>query len=101
MAENIIQFLSNTMRQWNVEFFEGKNFICSANISNEIFQGDSLSPLLFIIALFPLTYMLKTHKGFRISNIEINHLLYVKNLINILKSIKEFSDSIHMQFGIE
>ena len=54
--------------------------------------------------------MLKTHKGFRISNIEINHLLYVddikgytsseKNLINTLKSIQEFSDSIHIQFGI-
>ena len=111
IAENIIQFLSNAMRQWNVELFEGKNFIGSANISNGIFQGDSLSPLLFIIALFPLTSMLKTHKGFRISNIEINHLLYVddikvytsseKNLINILKSIQEFSDSIHMQFGIE
>ena len=55
--------------------------------------------------------MLKTHKGFRISHIEINHLLYVddikvytsseKNLMNKLKSIQEFSDSIHMQFGIE
>jgi len=44
-----------------------------------IFQGDSLSPLLFIISLAPLSMILEqSSKGYKISNstTRINHLVY-------------------------
>ena len=48
-----------------------------------IFKGDILSPLLFIIRLFPLSTVLNlTKKGYRITSggRKINHLLYLDDI---------------------
>ena len=51
-------------------------------IKNRIFQGDAPSPLLFIIALTPLTHILKTaNPGYEFRTGEtINHLLFMDDL---------------------
>ena len=51
-------------------------------IKNRIFQGDAPSPLLFIIALIPLTHILKTaNPGYEFRTGEtINHLLFMDDL---------------------
>ena len=49
----------------------------------EIFQGDSLSPLLFVIALIPLTLVLRKVKaGYDLAGCGgvVNHLLFVDDL---------------------
>uniref|UniRef100_H3A543 Reverse transcriptase domain-containing protein n=1 Tax=Latimeria chalumnae TaxID=7897 RepID=H3A543_LATCH len=75
-----------------------------------IFQGDSLSPMLFIIFLLPLTTLLKkSGLGFTIHNFTISHLLYMDDLKLYAKSDKDilaltkitFSNDICMQFGLD
>ena len=57
-----------------------------------IFQGDSLSPLLFCICLIPLTQQLNrlnTRYEEHITNTKISHLLYMDDLKLSAKSEKE------------
>jgi hypothetical protein len=83
-------------------------------INRGIFQGDSLSPLLFCIALIPLTHVLNRSKCvYQVYGTErkINHLIYVDDLKligrseeelgNEIKIVKTFSDDIKMKFGLE
>jgi hypothetical protein len=78
-----------------------------------IFQGDSLSPLLFCICLIPLTEQLnRLNTGYEehTTNTKISHLLYMDDLKLIAKSeeelqkqlqmVKNFSNDIHMEFGL-
>ena len=81
-------------------------------IKRGIFQGDSFSPLLFCLALVPLTSVLATY-GYKISNTSapISNLfsmddlkLYSKNdqeRVGELNTVKQFSDNIGMEFGLE
>jgi len=84
------------------------------NIRRGIFQGDSLSPLLFIITIIPLTCMLRqSDTGYRLGDghSKINHLLFMDDLKLYGRNNQEieslvhtcgiFSEDIGMQFGIE
>jgi hypothetical protein len=83
-------------------------------INRETFQGDSLSPLRFYIALIPLTNELNRSKcGYQVYGTErkINHSLHMddlkligrseEELRNETKIVKIFSDDIKMKFGFE
>ena len=84
------------------------------NIQSGIFQGDSLSPLLFSICLIPLTEQLnRLNTGYEkhTTKTKISLLLYMDDLKLIAKSkeelqkqiqtVKNFSDDINMEFGLE
>jgi len=79
-----------------------------------IFQGDSLSPLLFCICLIPPTEQLnRLNTGYEehIKKTKISHVLYMDDLKLIAKSeeelqkqiqtVKIFSDDIQMEFGLQ
>ena len=77
-----------------------------------IFQGDSLSPLIFCLALAPLsTILIGTGYGYKIQNRFISHLFYMgdlklfakdeNNLEEMLQLVKKFSDDIGMAFGLD
>ncbi|CAK1585332.1 unnamed protein product [Parnassius mnemosyne] len=79
-----------------------------------IFQGDSLSPLLFCLAINPLSYILKKYelKGYKFKDsFWINHLLYMddlkvytnnnSNLKVFLDSVEVFTSDVGMQFGLD
>jgi hypothetical protein len=78
-----------------------------------IFQGDSLSPLLFCICLIPLTEQLnRLNLGYEehTTKTKISHLLYMDDLKLLGKSeelqrqiqtVTTFSDDIHMEFGLD
>lgn len=83
------------------------------NIKRGIFQGDSLSPLLFCIALIPLSSELNsTGFGYNVHKnaSNINHLFYMddlklyskteQQLEGALHVVKKFSDDINMKFGL-
>ena len=67
----LINFLSTSMHKWNTKLLlnHSKGQITSndININSGIFQGDSLSPLLFCLSLIPLSKMLNDcHYGYNI-----------------------------------
>ena len=79
-----------------------------------IFQGDSLSVLLFILAVNPLSFLLNKLKGYKMGssstrNTNITHLfflddlkLYASNLqqaTKLLDLVTTFSNDIRMKFG--
>ena len=47
------------METWKVELTAGGKSLVEATIQRGIFQGDALSPLLFMITMMPLNHMLR------------------------------------------
>ena len=81
------------------------------NIKCGIFQGDSLSSLLFCLLLMPLTNELNNTKyGYGIYEKTINQLLCMddlklhaknnKELEGLLSAVKQFYADIGMEFGL-
>ena len=82
-------------------------------IKRGIFQGDSLSPLLFTMSLNPLSMELnQTKYGYQLDKqTKINHLLYVDDLklygtndsqlTGLINTVKYISDDIRMEFGLD
>ena len=81
-------------------------------INSGIFQGDSLSPLLFCLSVIPLSKELNpTGCGYNIQKKNINHLFYMddlklfakddNDLEGLLQTVKKFSDDIGMSFGLD
>ena len=83
------------------------------NIRRGIFQGDSLSSLLFVICMIPLTHLLRKAKArYTLGRGEkINHLLFMDDLKmygksengvrELLCTVEIFSQDKGMEFGIK
>ena len=56
---NIRQFLKAAMNSWNTLLTVNGQILVQVRMQRGIFQGDSLSPLLFAVALIPLTIKLR------------------------------------------
>ena len=52
-ATNIIGLLRRSMQSWRTVLFSGKNRRGKVNIRQGIFEGNFLSPLLFVVTLIP------------------------------------------------
>ena len=61
IADNIKSFLVNSMEKWKVMLYSGNSELREVEIKRGIFQGDSLSPLMFVLALIPLNLILRQH----------------------------------------
>ena len=59
VAVNVRSFISESMKHWNTELNAGQSRLGNVEIKRAIFQGDSLSPLLFVMTMIPLTLMLR------------------------------------------
>ena len=73
------------MKEWKTNLYlnhaQGSTVCENINIKCGIFQGDSLPPLLFCLALVPLSYELNnTDYGYNIYEEKINHLFYKDDL---------------------
>ena len=113
VANNTHTFVKNIMTKWQTEMFFNKTALGNVKINRGISQGDSLSPLLFVIALVPLTTILNSLKsGYKIpqTQTKINHLLYMddlklytntqKQLTSMLNTVNTFTKDIKMEFGL-
>ena len=75
------QFIEKTMQTWRVELIAGQS-LAEVMIQKGIFQGDSPSLFLFVIAMMPLNYILrKCTAGYKLSKSQekFNHLMYMDN----------------------
>ena len=112
----IINFLKANMSFWktNLGLTHEKDTLRSSTIDINfgIFQGDSLSPLIFYLALVPLSAIMNdTGYGYKIQGQNISHLLYMddlklfanddKDLEGMLQTVMKFSDDIGMTFGLD
>ena len=108
-----MKFLETTMKDLRVELTCANESLGEVKIKKYIFQGDYLSPLLFVITLIPLTSVLKmTKPGYEIgkNREKINHLLYIddlklygkseKELVSLMQMVSVSSKDIGMQFDI-
>ena len=59
VAENVTKLLQSSMERWKTEIWTGGKVLCKVNIKRGIFQGDSLSPLLFVMSPIPVTLVLR------------------------------------------
>ena len=83
VAENIKNLLVNSMEKWKVMLCSGNFELGEIEIKWGIFQADSLSPLVFVLALIPLSLILRKAKiayEFSESKEKINHLLFMDDL---------------------
>ena len=81
-----------------MELTAGGRSLAESKIQTDIFQGDSLSPLLFTIAMVPLDHILRkctAEYKLRRSQEKINHLMYKNDIKLFAKSEKELETLIH------
>ena len=102
------------MKNWRVELTAGGKSLAETKIQRRIFQGDALSPLLFIIAMMSLNHIIrKCTAGYKLSRSQekINHLMYIddiklfakneKELETLIHTVRIYSQDMGMEFGIE
>ena len=114
ISDEVINFIEKTMKTWRVELTAGGRSLAQAKIQRCIFQGDALSPLLFIIAMMPFNHILRRCTAeYKLSKSQekINHLMYMddiklftkneKELETLLHAVRIYSQDIGMEFSIE
>ena len=121
VAKNIEQLLSGSMPNWKTVLTAGGQELGEVDIRRGIFQGDSLSPLLFVVAMIPISILLNREKmGYRLGGEvgqggeggkRINHLLFMDDLKlygrnweeveKLCHVVQEFSTDIGMVFGLD
>ena len=121
VSTNIANFISDTMTKWKTKIHlkheKGEIVLNDVKIKRGIFQGDSLSPLLFCLSIDPLSRLLNSKdEGYNMNprgqqTQKVGHLLYMDDLKlyasndnmlkNQLKTVKEFSADITMKFGLD
>ena len=100
------------MTNWRVQLTSCRESLGTVNVRRGIFQGDSLSPLLFLICMIPLTKVLRKVKmGYTLDGVKINHLFFMEDLKLFAKNDNEIdslvctvnliSQDIGMQFGVK
>ena len=113
VAGNATRVLDKSMDKWCTELTSCGRPLGMVNIRRGIFQDYSLSPLLFVMALIPLTLVLRKVKaGYDLAGLRgvVNHLLFMddlrlygkseKQVDTLLNTVRVFSQDIGMQFGI-
>ena len=113
LAGNIIGIIKQNMNKWKTNLYADGKLLRSVPIRRGIFQGDSFSPLLFVIALLPLTDILKkTAMGYQLekNGAKVNHLFVMddlklygkkdKEIDSLIKTVWQCSEDKKMEFGI-
>ena len=114
VADNVRLLLRQSMSHWKTMLSAGNQNLGTVDINRGIFQGDSLSPLLFIMIMTPLSMLLnEERKGYKLgdSGRLVNHLLFMDDLKLYGKSqdevdallglVQEYSNDIGMEFGMD
>ena len=84
VAENIKSLLVNSMEKWMIMLCSGNSDWGEVEIKRGIFQGDSLSSLVVVLALIPLSLTLRNMKAayeLSESKEKLNHLWMIWSCI--------------------
>ena len=86
------------METWRVELTEGGRSLAEVKIQRGIFQGNALSPLLFIIAMMQLNNIIRKYwAGYKLSKLQekINHSMFMDDIKLFANNEKELKTLIH------
>ena len=100
ISDEVIQFIEKTMETWKEELTAGGKILIEVKIQRSIFQGDPLSPFLFVIAMIPLNHILrKCTAKYKLtkSQEKINHLMFMDDIKLFSKNKKELETNTHSQ----
>ena len=113
VAVSVRSFVNTSMKQWNTELTASNQRLGNVKIRRGIFQGDSLSPLLFVLVMIPLTLVLRQTKAsyeLKKGGKKINHLLFMDDLKlfaknedqidSLVNTVRTFSEDIKNEFGL-
>jgi len=114
IAENIRKFLENSMKNWKLRLSSNGLDLCEIDVNRGIFQGDSLSPLIFVICMIPLSFLLRKVKAsyeWGRKEFTLNHLLFMDDLKlfgkndeqidSLVQTVFRISEYIGMEFGLK
>ena len=114
IANNVREFLKNSMQSWRTKLTSCGHVQGTVKINRGIFQRDSISPLLFVLCMIPLSLVLRKVKAgyaWGANEVKTNHLLYMDDLkLNgnsydqietPVETVQMVSKDTGMEFGIE
>ena len=64
IADNVRSFLEKSMKKWKLLLNSNGSNLCGIDVNRGIFQGDRLSPLIFVILMIHLSLLLRKVKAF-------------------------------------
>jgi hypothetical protein len=114
VCPKIQKVLASMMTTWRTKLMLNGQDLGDIDILRGIFQGDSLSPLWFCLAMNPLSFLLnETQYGYKINKNggkKLNHLLFMddlklycesrEKLKSLISTVETFSRDINMVFGL-
>ena len=113
-ADNVKNSLEKDMEQWKLLLRSNGEDLEEVDVKRGIFQGDSLSPLLLVLSIIPLSLILrKVNASIERGKKEymLNHLLFMDNFKMFSKSEEQidtleitvhvFSADIGMEFEMK
>ena len=114
IAENVRNLLKKSMEQRKLSLTSNSEDLGEVNVRRGIFQGDGLSPLLFVLSMVPLSLILRKVNAYYEwgkKDYKLNHLLYMDDLKLLAKSEEQIdalartvhvlSTDIGMEFGMK
>ena len=98
--KTIQKFITTMIPQWrttaNLPSADGFINTDPIYFKRGIFQGDSLSPLLFCLSLIPISSILRRNQiGYSIENTKVSNLLYIDDLKIYAKGEEEMEKEEH------
>ena len=113
IVENIRSLLVNSMEQWKLMLCSGNSELGKVEIKGGIFQEESLSNLVFVLALSPISFIVRKAKVASVfweSKEKINNLLFMddfklhnwreKGLDSVVQTVRVFCEDVGIDFGM-
>ena len=111
VTDNVRSLLEASMRNWKTELSADGKSLGVVNIKRRIFHEDSLSPLLFVTVMTPLSIIPNGEtKGYKFGKAG-SHFLFMddlklyassqRELDSLVRMVEAYSRDIGMEFGID
>ena len=114
IAENVTNFLGRSMEHWTLSLTSNGEVLGEVDVKRGIFQGDSLSPVLFVPSMIPLSLIVRKVNicyEWGKKEYKLNHLLFMDDLKlfsmsesqieTLMEIVQIFSTDIGMEFGLK
>ena len=114
IADNVRSFLEKNTKKRKLLLNSNESDLCEDDVKRDIFQGDSVSPLIFVICMIPLSLLLREGKPFYEwgrKEFKFNSPLFMDvfklfgkgndQIDSLVQTVFTFSEDIGMEFGLK